>query len=89
MPLPVESSPEWAMLPVSNGLPAFSFVGCWTRQLFVTSGGGAKVIQQCVVAAEVVSDGIQVIPGPYFQVLWQFRGEVGSDSIVAAHGDGG
>jgi hypothetical protein len=70
--------PDW--------LPAFSLIGCAARQFNITGSSGTEVVHQNVPSAQVVPDGIQVMPGAYF---CHFETEVGEDRVVAIHRDGG
>jgi hypothetical protein len=56
-------------IPTSNRLPALPLIGCRTRQLVITRSSAVEVVHQNVAARQVASDGIQVIPAPYFQLI--------------------
>ena len=65
IPLTVET-PGKLVIRGSNWLPPPSPISCLTRQLDLTGSSRIEVVHQNVTAAQVISDGMQIIPIPYF-----------------------
>ena len=67
---------------MSNRLPALSLVSCVTCVLLII--GVIEVIHQNVTVPQVVPDGIQIVPVPYFLALDKASG----NRIGTGHVDG-
>ncbi len=63
--LPVEA-PGKPVIICSNWLPSPSLVGCPTGQLHVAGSSRIEIVHQNIGATKIISDGIQIIPVPYF-----------------------
>jgi hypothetical protein len=50
----------------SNWPPPPSAISCLTRQFCITGSGRIEVVHQNVTAPQVVSNGVQIVPVPYF-----------------------